>query len=89
MQQPQFKPYAKEELEHLYSDIEWLIENSHDPIAVVKLARKIEKRIRDKIEPRLRRNDPTVDERLDDLERQMAELQERKIVQFEQRRKAE
>jgi CRP-like cAMP-binding protein len=82
----QLKRGARETLDIIYSDLETILNLSHDPLAVEQLARRIRDRVRDDVEPRLQRAAPTVEQRLETLERQMAELQERKIVQF---RKAE
>jgi hypothetical protein len=82
----QLKRGARETLDIIYSDLETILSLSHDPLAVEQLARRIRDRVRDDVEPRLQRAAPTVEQRLETLERQMAELQERKIVQF---RKAE
>ena len=49
----QLKRGARETLLHLYSDLDYLIAEAHDPIAVEMLARRIRERIREEIEPRL------------------------------------
>ena len=89
----QLKRGARETLLHLYSDLDYLIAEAHDPIAVELLARRIKERIRDEIEPRLQRAVPSVEDRLDMLEQQVTELAARTdpklIVLPERQRKAE
>lgn len=70
----QLKRGARETLDHLYSDLEYILQNSHDPIAVEKLARRIRERIQEEIEPRLQRAAPTVEQRIETLEQQVADL---------------
>lgn len=86
----QLKRGARETLDILYSDIETILRLSHDPLAVEQLARRIRDRIRDDVEPRLQRAAPTIEQRVEALEKRVGELTERKVIVLpEQRRKAE
>lgn len=64
----QLKRGARTTLDYLESDLTELIENSHDPVAVEMLARRIRERIKEEIEPRLQRAAPALEERVAALE---------------------
>ncbi len=85
----QLKRGARETLDIVYSDIETILRLSHDPLAVEQLARRIRDRIRDEVEPRLQRAAPTIEQRLEKLEKEVSELNDRKLIVLPERQRKE
>ena len=70
---------ARQSLDAIYADLADIIDlATDDPSTVRKLAHRITTRIREEIEPNLQRKSaaPTLEQRLADLEVQMAQLME-------------
>lgn len=78
---------ARRTLDYLYADLREIVNLAHNPEAVQKLARRCIERIEDEIEPKLQREAPATEKRIDDLEQRITRLEQEKVIVLEQRRK--
>lgn len=86
-------PGARRALDYMEADLREMIEHSHEPRLVERLAQACLRRLSDDFDPLLNRAAPAIERQIEDLVQRLEILeaaeQARKVVQFEQRRKAE
>jgi plasmid stabilization system protein ParE len=85
-------PGARRALDYMEADLKDIIEHCHEPGLVEKLARACLRRLSEDFDPLLNRAAPSIERQLEDitdrLEKLEAESATRKVLQFEQHRKA-
>lgn len=73
----QLKWGARRTLDHIYADLDEIIDiATDDPHTVVKLAGQIQRRLREEIEPKLQREAPALEQRVAAIEEQLSKLLE-------------
>ena len=86
-------PGARRALDYMQADLQDIIEHSHEPGLVERLARACLRRLSEDFDPLLNRAAPATEQRFEELAQRIAVLEAesatRKVVQFDQRRKAE
>lgn len=84
-------PGARRALDYMEADLRDILEHSHEPRLVEKLAQACLRRLTDDFDPLLNRAAPAVDQQIAELARRLEALESesatRKVVQFEQRQR--
>lgn len=70
---------ARRTLDAIYADLRDIIDiATDDPHTVIELAKRIKYRIEDEIEPKLQRETPALEQRVERLEQQLLDLLEQR-----------
>jgi polyhydroxyalkanoate synthesis regulator phasin len=77
---PQLKHGARRSLNYLYADMRDILAHAHNPGAVQRLAERCIERLEEEIEPRLQREAPALEQRLNELEERVGRLEAQKVV---------
>lgn len=85
-------PGARRALDYMEADLRDIIEHSHEPGLVERLARACLRRLSEDFDPLLNRAAPAVEQRFEELARRIEQLEAesaaRKVIQLERRREA-
>jgi DNA-binding transcriptional regulator GbsR (MarR family) len=85
----QMPPGGREQVDYIYSDLDWIDEHADDkPDIVRKLTRQIRQRLREEIEPRMRRAAPGLEKQVKELEQRTKALEDQmELLKAQQFRK--